>query len=439
MTGGRLALREPTLILISIVAFCSIYSTWHPVRTIPAIDFYQFWIVGQEVAAGQPGNIYSDLERERIGRRYLDQARTAGELARLRTAHQRSVLDSFSTPFLYTVFGSLSSSDYEHDLSTHRTLSLAFVVLSVAALCRLLGYGLVPTLAAITLFASWFAPSRSDMLVGNVNHFQLGWMVLFLWLSCRFPTTLGHLAGGFLLGLGAMFKPNTAPVIGLLLVAWAIRRRHEKLVLETVGIAAGAFAAFAWSSAAFGGVGIWWSWFSALSTLPGDIITVELGNYAPARLLGDALQIDASWLIALVCGGLALAVITRGLWGVVGEGARDQPGMEDLHVVALAGLVTLLSSPLSWLHYFVAAIPMLLITLRPASGVQHEGASWILAKVAAFGALVVIMVRPMVMLGLGDLRIRALLLCMGTAVLFGLGLRELRTLRGAPSGAPDDV
>ena len=62
-----------------------------------------------------------------------------------------------------------------------------------------------------------------------------------------------------------------------------------------------------------------------------------------------------------------------------------------------------------------------------------------LAKVTAFGTLIVVMMQPMVMLGLGDLRIRALLLCMGTAVLFGLGLRELRTLRGAPSGAPDDV
>lgn len=100
--AGRQALREPTLILISIVAFCSIYSNWHPIGTAPAIDFYQFWVVGHEVAAGQAGNICSDLERERIRRHYLNQAQTAGDQARLRTAHQRSVVDTFSTPPLYT-------------------------------------------------------------------------------------------------------------------------------------------------------------------------------------------------------------------------------------------------------------------------------------------------------------------------------------------------
>lgn len=127
--GGRQALREPMLILISIVAFCSIYSNWHPIGTVPTIDFYQFWVVGHEAAAGQAGNIYSGLEREQIGRRYLNQAQTAGDQARLRTVDQRSVVGTFSTPSPYTAFGSMSSSDYERDLSRYRTLGLVFVAL----------------------------------------------------------------------------------------------------------------------------------------------------------------------------------------------------------------------------------------------------------------------------------------------------------------------
>lgn len=439
MKEGRSTLRDPTLILLGIVAFCSIYSTSLPVRAKPAIDFYQFWVVGQEVATGSPGNIYSDLERRRIGRRYLNLARAVDDPSRRRTAEHRAVLDTFSTPFLYTVFGSLSSGDYERDLSTYRALSLLFVALSVAALCRLLGYGVAATIAAITLFASWFAPSRSDMVVGNVNHFQLGGLVLFLWLSCRFPTAVGHLAGGFLLGLAAMFKPNTTLVIGLLLVAWMVRRRYEKLVLESVGMATGALVGFAWSSAVFGGPGIWQSWLSALSKLPDDIITVALGNYAPTGLLSDWLQLDATIAIALVCAGFALAAVGRGLSGAMPEGARDRPGFEDILVAALAGLMTLLSSPLSWLHYFVSAIPMLLIALRPASGLRRNDASWIIARVAAFVALLAVMMRPLVMLEMGNTRDRAILLCVGTTLLFGLGIRELLALRANPVDAPDQA
>jgi len=346
------------------------------------------------------------------------------------TAEHRAVLDTFSTPFLYTVFGSWTSGDYTRDLSRYRTLSLIVVALSVAMLCRLLGYGVASTIAAMALFASWFAPSRSDMVVGNVNHIQLGWLVLFLWISARFPTVAGHLAGGFLLGLGAMFKPNTTLVIGLLGVAWMVRRRHKKLVLETIGMAAGAVTAFAWSSAAFGGPRIWQHWLSALSVLPKNLITVELGNYAPIRLLNDWLKVDATYAVGLLFVGLALAAVGWGLSGALPKGARDQPGFEDIVVVALAGLVTLLASPLSWLHYFVFTIPMFLVVLRPTSVRRGENATWVLARVAAFIALLAVMMRPLVMLEIGSTRGRAVVLLLGVALLFYLGLRELLALRG---------
>jgi len=227
MTTGHRALREPTLVLIAIIAFCSIYASWYPARNGPAIDFYQFWVVGQEMSEGQSGNIYSDFDRERIGQHYLEKARTAGDRSRLRTAQGRSNLDNFSTPFLYTAFSFFSSGDYQRDLLTYRAISLLFLVLSVATLCHLLGYSVVPTLVAITLFTSWFAPSLSDRAVGSVNHFQLGWLVFFLWLSRRFPTTAGHILGGFILAFGAMFKPNTALVIGILMVAWLVSRQQK--------------------------------------------------------------------------------------------------------------------------------------------------------------------------------------------------------------------
>ncbi len=100
MTGAFLALRESTSILLAIVAFCAIYANWNPIRSMPAVDFYQFWLVGHEVSAGEPGNVYSDSVRERIGRHALNRARAAGDRARIRTAEYRSVLETYSTPFL---------------------------------------------------------------------------------------------------------------------------------------------------------------------------------------------------------------------------------------------------------------------------------------------------------------------------------------------------
>lgn len=429
MRRERSKLREPTLILLLIVAFCSIYSNWLTIRKVPASDFYQFWVVGQELAGGQVGDIYTDLERERIGREYLDRARVEGERNKLKVASQRAVFETFSTPFLYTVFGSLSSGDYARDVSTCRVLSLLFVVFSVAVLCRLLGYGAISTIVAITLFSSWFAPVRSDWFVGNVNSAQLAWLVLFLWISCRFPTPVGYVAGGLILGLGAMFKPNAALVILLLFVSWAAGRRSQKLLLTSVGIAAGAVFAFVWSSTAFGDPNIWRNWTYALSNLPDDIITVELGNYAPVRLLNDWSQIDATLAFTLVFTGLALFAIGRGLWGAVPDEPSDRAGLEDVHVVALAGLVMLLSSPLSWLHYFVAALPMLLIVLRPTAVLGSGGASWMLTRAAASIALLAVMMWPLVVLEVGSTRSRAVFLCVGTTILFGLGLRALLGLR----------
>jgi len=427
------------VLLILIVAFCSIVSVWHPLWRTPAIDFYQFWVVGQEVEAGHPGNVYSDEARARMGARQLAEARAADDPARLRTALHRSDLDTFSTPFLYAVFGAFSSGDYERDLATHRALSLLVLVLSIAALCELLGYGLPATLVAITLFACFFAPSRSDVLVGNVNHFQLGLLTLFLWLADRFRGIPGDVAGGFLLGLGAMFKPNIALVIGLLWLGWAMRREFVRIVYASVGLAVGVLAAFVWGSVAFGGVGIWARWLSAISNLPDELISVELGNYAPSRLLAESLSVDLTGWIALLCGGIVLGAMARGFLRPARDTAAEPAGLEDIQVAALAGLITLLSSPLSWLHYFVAAIPMLLVVLRPAVGRGLEESRRILTHTAAVAALLTIMIQPLVMVGMGAPRDRVIVLCLGTIVLFGLGVWELASRRSGASSPPAEA
>ncbi|HEB88228.1 MAG TPA: DUF2029 domain-containing protein [Deltaproteobacteria bacterium] len=446
MKRGRSSLGEPAVLLLSLVAFCSILSTAQSLRSVPAIDFYQFWVVGREVAAGSPGNIYSDSERRRIGREALRQAREAGDASRIRTGRHRVVLETFSTPFLYSVFGALSSGNHDRDLLVFRVLGIVLLGVSVAGLCAFLGHGPVAMIAAVLVFVSWFAPTRSDLLVGNVNILQLAWLVLFLWVSRRFPRRAGHFAGGLVLGSGAMFKPNTALVIGLLAVAWLVRRRHEKLLFESIGIGVAVLVAFAWSSAVFGGFGIWWDWWQALSSLPDRIITVALGNYAPARLVEDWLGVDPAVAFGVLTSVLALVAIGQGLRSAgapIGSPA-DRPDVEDLHVAALAGVMMLLSSPLAWLHYYVATIPLLLIALVPLpdGGIParpHPARALVLGPMRpwlAMAALIAISMEPLELLGIGDGRERAIGLCLGTGLLFGIGLARLTGLQALSGSEP---
>lgn len=431
MSGVSNRLREPALGLVAIVAFSSIVSNWAPMRVVPASDFYQFWVVGQELAAGRAGDIYSDAARERIGDRYLQRALRGGDRTEVRTARQRETLETYSTPFLYTVFAVLSSGDYERDLARYRAWGLASIVFSVVVLCRLLGHGPVATLASLAIFGSWFAPVRSDWLVGNVNGFQLAGVAVFAWLASRHPGRVGAVLAGLVLGASAMFKPNSAGVIALLLVAWGMRRRLERLVFASLGIVAAAALAGLASVLAFGGTGIWWRWAAALSRLPDELITLQLGNHAASRLLVEGLSVDLTAPIAIVCFGLAIAAMARALRGGAPADPPGRAGLEELVVAALAGVVTLLASPLAWLHYYVATIPMLLVVLRP----EAPGARGRLAGIALRGTVwlvwIAVMMRPLVVLDIGDEYGRAVLLCLGTVVLFGLGLRSLLGLRSA--------
>jgi hypothetical protein len=424
------ALREPVLGLVAIVAFCSVAMNWVPMRVVPASDFYQFWVVGQELAAGRAGDVYADAERERIGGRYLQQALRGGDRTEVRTARQRETLETYSTPFLYTVFAAFSSGDYDRDLARYRVFSLASLLFAVVVLCRLLGYGALSTLAALAILGSWFAPVRSDWLVGNVNCFQLAGLAVFAWLVGRRPDRTGSVLAGFVLALGAMFKPNSAPVILLLFVAWGMRRRSEKLAFASVGIVAGMVFALVWSSVGFGDAGIWWSWASALSRLPDELITLALGNHAASRLAVEAFGVDVSVPMAVVCGTLVGFAMLRGLWGEAPADPPERAGLEDLHVVALASVLTLLVSPLAWLHYYVATIPMLLIVLRPEPAPARRGGEAIVLRGVVWLVWIAVMMRPLVVLGVSDDFGRAVLLCLGTAVLFVLGLRSL--LRFAP-------
>jgi hypothetical protein len=266
---------------MGLVLLLGLSSIWNPHDWRGGIDYYQFWVVGQATGAEQVGDIYSDEERGRLGAEYYQRALVDGSLLRKGAAQRRQILETYSTPFLYTVFGVLSTGDYDTDITAYNFLSLASVVLAIVAISACLGLPGMAAAAAILLFTAWFAPFLSDFAVTNVNGLQLGLLALFLWTRARARKPVHDVVGGVVLGLAVLFKPNLVFVAALLVASRLMMRRVRLLGLEAVGMLAAGVIALIATSVRFGSIAIWARWVEALRDLPDEIITIQLGNFAP--------------------------------------------------------------------------------------------------------------------------------------------------------------
>jgi hypothetical protein len=91
-----------------------------------------------------------------------------------------------------------------------------------------------------------------------------------------------------------------------------------------------------------------------------------LGNIAPLFAFGDDIAAGASPLVAGIVIAVTLWTLSSSQRGV-GEEAMQLFLIESC-LVAMGCVTYLLSSTLVWEHYFILAIPMLLIALRPRVG-----------------------------------------------------------------------
>ena len=351
-----------------------------------AMDFYQFWLVGQATGAVPADSLWTAEGRAALGQVGARLALAPGATdARRRAAGKRLVLETYSTPLLYAAFGALSTGDYELDYRLFHAVSLAGFAGAVLWLCWLFGWPAAGALFSLALAALLFEPLTADARVGNVNELQLAFVALLLSLRRRSgesgdreggqpaqpgpsPATGGAHGGrcpqvrsrGAALGAGAvaalltLFKPNLLPAFAAVAALLAGSRRWRSLAWTGLGAAAAGLAAVAWSSARLGSWHAWGLWLSALGRLPPQ--TVAMGNLSipaalglgrPAVLLGPAAAV------------LALAFLA---------GRRGAARWEHEVAALGAGLaVTLLFAPLSWTHYYLLLLAPLLFLLRPGA------------------------------------------------------------------------
>jgi hypothetical protein len=441
MTGAKTIVRGGgvTVAAVSaVIAFCSSLLLAH---RVPGIDFYQFWVVGTELryesAGAYAANVYSDAQRTKLGQKWLAKAQRSGP-RQLAAARVRPKLETFSSPFLYSVFAALSTDNYDRDHQRYGLLCLVASTAAVVVLCRLFAYTWLRTLLAVTLFLGYSMPLRSDVIVTNVNQLQLGGLALFLWGQARTDWRLRNLFSGVVLGLLLAFKPNLGLCAAFLFLTWAVNQRWRKLGEHVLGLIFGFTAAIVCSIWAFGSTDCWQEWLASLRELLVDVASSsELGNYALANMIEETAGIRLSKALLVILAATAFAVVVRARRRTSDDDSRDLLH-EDMLAISLGVTAMFLSSVLVWLHYYILLIPTALYCLRPAEGACRRSRNDYWSMVAAWlGAVLLLPFRPvtgvalraMDTLSVPEPVAKTVLFSFGTALFFVLVLREFWSLK----------
>ena len=410
-------------------------STWNYSSQLPADDFYQFWAVGRTIVSRPTANIYGEQERQRIGGELFRffSARGSSE-AVMRSANYRQVLEVYSTPFLYSVFGLIAWGAYEATLLLYRIACLGIASLAVMELCALCSYSVTGTLLLLAFVVTWFGPLMADLEVGNVNAIQLGLLAAVL-RTLNIPDRMtASFAAGVVLGFTVMFKPNLVFVPVLLAAIRIMERRVVELGVLCIGLAVAVIVGLVFSIAMFGSLQCWIDWLGALRSMPDQIITTQMGNYALARVLLDWTGLRLSVLLVVICTGATLVCIGLGVYRSSGCRnasrddcqSRERAFLLDASAVAVGCLVYLLSAPLVWIHYYVLVLPTVAIALRPTLGQDCDPQTAFCSKVLAGAALVGFAIHPLAtLMGISSPLFFTLMFSSSAVILYWLGLREL--------------
>lgn len=324
-------------------------------------DFYQFWVVGQAARESGTGDVWSAEERLRLGQEWARRAASEPSQRRGVAASRRQDLETYSTPWLYTLFGWTASGDYDRDLERFQVAGIGAFALAVLLLARLAGWSWSAGALLVAFLLSFFAPMLSDLRVGNVNRLQVAALCAVVLAGAR--RGAGQLAAGFLLGLSVMFKPNLAYPALALGLGWIVLGRWDRLVRQVPAALVGAATAFALSSHWFGSAAAWSQWGAVLGELMGEYDhALSKGNFALIKLLEESGLGAAGAIVSLALGVAMLGA----LWLRRRAGAPAQP-LEDLALAGLGGALSVSTAQLAWVHYYLLVVPLCVYLLRPAA------------------------------------------------------------------------
>jgi hypothetical protein len=426
--GSRRMLFEPAVLFAMILAILGVSQAWRFSNAGIGFDFYQFWVAGQELQAGNHANLYTDEWRETIGDKYYAIGHTHDAPGELReVSDRRHLLQTFSSPLLYTLFSFIGSSNYAASLTIFKIISVVCGVVAVVMLCKLLDYSCTAAMVVVGAWFGWEQPFLSDVFVGNVNQQQLLMVAALLWIELRMRSEVPRdLIGGALLALIALFKPNLSSVAALLGVMWLVDGQWLILLRHIGGALIGAIVLIVVASIRLGSVHCWIDWLGALHQLGVEERTIAGSNYALVQIVreyvGPHLATWAGGLIGIIA--LLMVCVTR---------VRSSQGSPHrlFTTVALACALPLLTAPVAWLHYYIFCTPLILLM---AKRIEIEPGRRLNAAVRY--ALVAVCFFAMsyspilaIFVQLDDADATAIRLASAAVGLFGFGLWEMRLSR----------
>ena len=346
----------------------------------PLQDYYQFRGVGQLAGSGVT-DVYSDDARKRLAAVLRAAAERQGSEREIAAAANWPVLETYSSPFLYALFGRLSTNDYDLDASVWQIVGLVTITISIIVLGLAYHVPRLAILVLLALVAGTSAVLLSDIRTGNVTQVQVGLLAFYLVLRARWQSPIGDIGSGALLGLAIVFKFNIALIAVLLLTYWLLEGRSRLAIRQVLGMGIGGVAAVLVGAVAWGTPLVWLDWLQAVSDLGGQAAyTVADGNYAVARLVVERsdVGIAAPLFVVLIAAALLAMIAGRGRNGLAPQGPTppgsavavsqgDGPSREAL-VLGLGVGIVLLASPLSFLYYFLLLIPLQVCLLGRTPG-----------------------------------------------------------------------
>lgn len=392
----------PVLICV-MLASLALSQTVATVSGTIGIDFYQFW--GVPVAMRVSGHVLGPPYTD--GRRYQQvlEAHAAGANQPALRAAQRfwSGPDFAGSPLLYVAFTPVSN-DYALSLRLFQMLQ----VLAFLGACLFLGhlYRLDPFSSVCFALVGllFYQPLLSDLRVANLGCVQLAILAASLGLASTLPRVTSFARRAALAALLlvvvvvlTLCKPNIVLVGAFLSLHLARRHGPRLFVVAAVPALLAAAVAFVVPCLYFGTWTVWGQWYHFVyGANPRMLVRpIANGNYSTPLLLsswfGGNVSTIAGVLFVLLGVSLALVVkrrrettASRAAWAFVrGVVARcvDDPRA----ALALPIVLTIGTSPLSWVHYDVLLLIPSLWLLTLASAPTVVGALAFLSVVMSAG------------------------------------------------------
>lgn len=443
----RTLLAGKTLTVLMILASAlALVTAWRTIaqRSFP-IDFYQFWAVGQSLGQSDL-NIYSDKAREQLGETFSKKMQASEDSAFTALVERRKVLQTYSSPLLYSSFRVFSTGNFKTDLAIYRLATFLCYVLSIILFCRLLRYKWEMMFGVLAFFLAWYDPFYSDVIIGNVNCFQLMTLAIYLWITCRSRSTWRSVLAGICLGLATAYKPNIVLVPVALAMMWILQRRYVCLALHILGGLAGIIAAIVFSSLIFKSAHCWTDWLAAVRSMPEAVTKFEAGNFAPGPIIGEWLKTDVTLIFDFILGGCIILGIFP--WRKRREQQtkhlRENEITSDVLTTAIGGLLTVLAFRLAWYHYYVLAVPAFIFLFSSVGLSSSDNGFKKMQRTLVILAFTCFALNSLAQLQISfNLKTEALLTLAGSLLLFMLAvfsLKKLSTLQVSPSiiGAKTD-